>query len=175
MKILSLMFVAASVLCGCSPKSDAPEDNRASTLPSVERMELPPQEYRGDYTTLSSVITLPDDRLREVCGSDHALACAGREGSFDVMYLPNPCRFPTDPYAALLCHEMAHLQGWSHDASADAARCQGVMILDDSCRAFAKAELAEKLAAESPSERAEREERWGDMDARIAQPKDQQP
>lgn len=158
--IVAALFLA----CGCNPEVQLQpgQEPESGSLLNVTSENMPPEEYRGDYTTLSSVLTLPETRIREICGSEHALACAGREGSFDVLYLPNPCGYPSDPYAVLLCHEMAHLQGWSHNPNADAARCQGVMILDNSCRAFAQA----KLANESPSERAEREKRWAYKDAR---------
>ena len=29
------------------------------------------------------------------------------------VYVPNPCEWPGEQFAHILCHEMAHVQGWS--------------------------------------------------------------
>jgi hypothetical protein len=29
-----------------------------------------------------------------------------------TVFVPNPCDYPTEKFAILLCHEQAHLQGW---------------------------------------------------------------
>jgi hypothetical protein len=29
-----------------------------------------------------------------------------------TVFMPNPCDFPSEKFAVLLCHESAHLQGW---------------------------------------------------------------
>lgn len=39
------------------------------------------------------------------------LACASEEKG--IMALPHPCQFPNDPYAVVVCHELAHLNGWT--------------------------------------------------------------
>src|SRR5690606_22609281 len=45
-------------------------------------------------------------------GPPTILGCAFQEQR--VVVLPNPCLFP-DPYAQLVCHEMAHINGWGAD------------------------------------------------------------
>lgn len=30
--------------------------------------------------------------------------------------LPNPCLYPDEYFASLVCHENAHLSGWAHEA-----------------------------------------------------------
>lgn len=133
------LLVAALLLAGCAEESVAPEaaKEKDAALMSAEQMaeSMPPENFRGDYTTLATVATMPPERVSEVCGSKHALACAGREDRFDVLYLPNPCGYPDDPYAVLMCHELAHLQSWQHGVS-DEVRCQGIMALDSTCRDF---------------------------------------
>ena len=40
----------------------------------------------------------------------------------DRVVLPNPCDFPeTDRYAAMLCHELGHANGWSRNHDYDVA------------------------------------------------------
>jgi hypothetical protein len=42
------------------------------------------------------------------------------EGCTDgvVVHVPNPCDFPNESFAVLLCHEQGHLQGWPADHGA---------------------------------------------------------
>lgn len=32
-----------------------------------------------------------------------------------VIFLPHPCEFPTEEFAQLTCHELAHINGWPGD------------------------------------------------------------
>jgi hypothetical protein len=70
---------------------------------------LPPTRYEGNRTLKLTVV----DDLTTVCGQPPKgfafLGCARGETAF----LPNPCpRGPTESYARVLCHELAHLNGW---------------------------------------------------------------
>lgn len=43
------------------------------------------------------------------------LACVNRIGG-DQMMVPNPCVYKDyDPYARMLCHELAHTNFWRHE------------------------------------------------------------
>jgi hypothetical protein len=53
--------------------------------------------------------------IDQLCGgSNQVIACAIVGGT--AMALPNPCqaRFAGESYAAVLCHERGHNQGWNH-------------------------------------------------------------
>ena len=39
----------------------------------------------------------------------------------DRVILPNPCDFPEDRYATMLCHELGHANGWSRNHDYDVA------------------------------------------------------
>lgn len=40
------------------------------------------------------------------------IACA--EHLSRTIVAPNPCKFKHEQYAAIMCHELAHIQGWKH-------------------------------------------------------------
>lgn len=78
----------------------------------------PPRRYQGDTT--ATVELLDPERVPPLCKAlggfsppgQYAVACAtGR-----TIVMPNPCRWPNrSDYADLLCHEMAHVNGWPSD------------------------------------------------------------
>ncbi len=69
---------------------------------------MPPPKFHQD----TAAILIFTSDVSSYCGKAPkgyvTLACA--QGPQIAM--PNPCQFPDDPYAALLCHEMAHVNGW---------------------------------------------------------------
>ena len=75
-------------------------------LPHIER---PPARY---ITTeqVAFVHFLPPAGIADVCGPGN-LACATVGGA--QVWMPHPCLYPRDGYAVLLCHELAHNNGWS--------------------------------------------------------------
>ncbi len=52
------------------------------------------------------------EEIKQACGAD-ALACA--DVGLERINVPNPCFYTSDPYAVVMCHEMAHLNGWKHE------------------------------------------------------------
>ena len=63
--------------------------------------------YRVEFITPSAV----GARCRQLGSqtSQHIEGCVAA----GVMVLPNPC-YSADTYAALACHELAHVNGWRH-------------------------------------------------------------
>ena len=63
--------------------------------------------YRVEFITPGAV----GARCRQLgsLARDHISGCVAA----GVMVLPNPCA-SGDPYAALACHELAHVNGWRH-------------------------------------------------------------
>ena len=79
--------------------------------------ENPPAEYQGDVRAVIEFVAA--DKVSDRCGTA-AMACGGNPA-----VMPNPCRFnKDDPYARLLCHELGHVNGWSH-APSPFIRCEG--------------------------------------------------
>ncbi len=66
----------------------------------------PPEQYQ---TSRRVSIEFLDD-AREFCSrftGQEAVACANRY----LIWADNPCLY-SDPYAIILCHELAHVNGW---------------------------------------------------------------
>ena len=74
-----------------------------------EFFQRPPHAYQGD--TQASIVFNSQRATTALCEivtrKDEALACA----TGPHIWAPNPCTW-SDPYAQLLCHEMAHVNGW---------------------------------------------------------------
>lgn len=71
-----------------------------------------PGRYRGDNHA-QVVFTSRQEVLDAACPptADYtALACTVGKRRIT---LPNPCLWPNDPYAVLVCHELGHVNGWS--------------------------------------------------------------
>lgn len=84
---------------------------------------MPPPQYRGDVRAV--VITTSTQAETDAgCGkaapSMANAACAKvGPGNEPYVIIPNPCRFAErapdgELYAAMLCHELGHVQGWRH-------------------------------------------------------------
>lgn len=64
--------------------------------------------------------TMTQDQINHKCGKASkgftTLACGDIKKPY--IYMPNPCTYPeakdTKSYAHLLCHEIAHTEGWEH-------------------------------------------------------------
>lgn len=89
------------------------------TLPTND--VLPPEKFQGDAVAVL-VSTSSQQVVEKECGlrpKGKIIACAevGKQGGLVVM--PNPCvfsrNFPEQElYATLLCHELGHINGWTH-------------------------------------------------------------
>lgn len=81
----------------------------------------PPEQYQGPNAAV--VVFAGMAQLQELCSSEPAqkghvyLGCAAiKDDGTPVIALPDPCLLPhSDFYAALACHELGHINGWSHD------------------------------------------------------------
>lgn len=94
----------------------------AMTGPSYHPLvEQPPARYMRPPANIAGVLYADPRTVDAVCRDLSAepvpettviLACTipatGR------MLMPDPCLFTDEFYAALLCHENAHLNGWRH-------------------------------------------------------------
>lgn len=95
-------------------------------VPTVER---PPERYQHGA---AAVVLFMDTDMDVFCQSiggvrapdQRIVACAkGR-----VIYLPNPCRVQ-ETYAQLACHEMAHINGWTHQPEPSLLREPGELVI----------------------------------------------
>lgn len=76
-----------------------------------------PLEYQHGNTIKMHIVE--PYQIKNYCGDAGPkwtiLACARG----DTINMPNPCEYPEakniDSYAHLLCHELAHTNGWVHD------------------------------------------------------------
>lgn len=108
-----LLITLALAASACVPKAQVDASaGPGSTYVSDARA---PARYRRNVrATLATVSPSDVDRLCRppgqppVCGY-RIEACTSTAG---VITLPNPAAFPRDPYARLLAHELAHVQGW---------------------------------------------------------------
>jgi hypothetical protein len=96
-----------------------PPDSRVVILPpnaptnsTFEFAGQPPLRYREDASTVVEFTSADEVNRRcaggvPICGK-RFLGC--RRGNKLIM--PHPCRANPESYAALLCHEVAHVNGW---------------------------------------------------------------
>lgn len=91
------------------------------TASSGHKTQRPPMVYRGDNENVAvSFVKNPGESCRavglEAHHTDVVQACAVTRGSKTYLILPNPCR-KNEKYARILCHELAHANGWAADHS----------------------------------------------------------
>jgi hypothetical protein len=90
-------------------------------LPSIGETVLPPVSRRSDVRVV--VEFLAPDAIASACAGaevaegtwGEALGCTVMWPGRPTIVLPNPCSFPWDDYAALVCHEVGHVNGWRHE------------------------------------------------------------
>lgn len=115
--MLPALAVIAAILGAGVAKVEAPP-------PVRWWVQEPPSRFQTD--TSGSIRFIPQAKVEADCFGQgtptpppgfHTMACAGH----GVMTLPNPCEMAAtgDAYAQLLCHEMAHLNGWPSDHPKD--------------------------------------------------------
>ena len=72
------------------------------------------EKYRTNHRFIFDALS--PEQVDEECATpwdDDVFACARPWNNQVVM--PNPCLYPKEAYASVLCHEMAHLKGWEHE------------------------------------------------------------
>lgn len=79
-----------------------------------------PMQYQ--YNRTVTVVEMTQEQINSKCGipadpRQKIIACADTNGH--TVYMPNPClakeAVDVHSYAHLLCHEVAHTEGWVHD------------------------------------------------------------
>jgi hypothetical protein len=86
----------------------------SATNPKINN-GMPPERFRGDVATV--VIFTDRAGIGRLCGIAQPpytiIACAGRIDGTPVIVMPNPCPLgDSEIYAKVMCHEMAHINGW---------------------------------------------------------------
>ena len=85
-----------------------------SSLVIDQRVNATPQRYQGDNSA-TVIFTSRQETMDGACTPKKpglALACTLQK---KTIIMPNPCLWPGNEYAKLLCHEMGHVNGWSGD------------------------------------------------------------
>ncbi|MGZ8363994.1 MAG: hypothetical protein ACXW3D_08730 [Caulobacteraceae bacterium] len=105
-----LLALAAAVTTAIA----APASQPANSTPFSDG--LPPSRYRSqaDITTLLEVTNQPG--IDKACSALFTPPPPGMKTNAcftgQKIIMPNPCDFPNETYAKLLCHEMGHVNGW---------------------------------------------------------------
>jgi len=101
--VLACAVIAALFLHGCATYARLP-------------VQEPPQRYASVETP---AVYLEVGKVAEYCAPLNA-ACAKPippevAGPDWTIITPDPCAYPDQSYARLLCHELAHAKGWRHE------------------------------------------------------------
>lgn len=81
--------------------------------------QLPPVDYTGPTYREIEVSFKSPIAVHIACGGDfrefqgqmhQIFACAGVGKNWIIM--PDPCLYPDENYARLMCHELGHTKGW---------------------------------------------------------------
>lgn len=78
---------------------------------------LPPPRYQYDSSTRLQTVNT-QDAMNADCGKPERgtrLGCTRGPRANPVVIVPNPCDYPEERFAHLLCHELGHVQGWGAD------------------------------------------------------------
>lgn len=81
-----------------------------ATLQSLDPVQTPPRQFQSDTT--ARVEFLSADRIIPRCIERGAVILANACADHTLITITNPCAYPGESYAARLCHEMAHINGW---------------------------------------------------------------
>lgn len=107
---MKIVLATLSVLL-VSAQAPAPHPEQATQYPKTEVFDgMPPPRLRHPRQ-VPRVVTV--GAVERGCGKDPpgliTYACTTRSGR---VYVPNPCDFPQERFAMLMCHELAHVDGW---------------------------------------------------------------
>lgn len=81
-----------------------------ATMARFDPVREPPKAYRGPSTVVVEFVS--PERVALRCMERGARIPANACATADLITMPNPCEWEGDKYAAMLCHEQAHAQGW---------------------------------------------------------------
>ena len=88
------------------------------TLPMIGETSRPPLRFQGNARAVLEVIDPDAIEASCIAGGPGALACTKMYPDRPTVVMPNPCAFPFDSYAVMLCHEVGHVNGWEHGRGA---------------------------------------------------------
>lgn len=93
-----------------APFQRQPDFAAMSAYPRTEFFDgMPPERLRGP--AVMTVETGAVDKCGKAAPGYQFEACV-RD---DTVYLPNPCDYPREKFATLMCHEQAHRNGWGKE------------------------------------------------------------
>ncbi len=96
------------------PKMSSPfmKNLTVSELPQGDWV-VPPSAYQGNNSAIIHFIDF--EEAPKYCGHPYAGGCQPEDvrGRPNII-VPNPCKYTEQAYAAILCHELAHVNGWEH-------------------------------------------------------------
>jgi hypothetical protein len=105
----ALLAVAACLCMGASEPTIRHSGVLNPDAPDALAQVAPPDRYMGDT---AAVVIFSIQTVKDNCG-DAALGCSGFSNGVPIIAAPNPCPLALrDLYAAILCHEIGHLNGW---------------------------------------------------------------
>jgi len=93
----------------------------ATAAPVTQYVSLPPSEFQGGAPIAVRLITGPRADIDPACkflggqvGPGMVIAACYKNG---VIVAPDPCDpfFAGEKFADLMCHEIGHARGWSHE------------------------------------------------------------
>lgn len=101
--LTAVVFAAAAASAALAPNSSLFSDAR------------PPARYQAEATV--TLKFAEQDQIDAACHPRYGVPPAGMKtdacATGRTIIAPNPCEYDeTDRYAHLLCHEMAHVNGW---------------------------------------------------------------
>lgn len=98
---------------------DSPSWPPAADAFSAASQLWPPDAFKGDVASL--VIFAGASGIHKICGVPPEgfvrLGCQGTTADgVSIIAVANPCLFPEDDFfAGIMCHEIAHSNGWTHE------------------------------------------------------------
>lgn len=110
--VVSILLATALIVVIC--ERPRPVRAQVTGLPT-HFVQVPPARFMGN--TDSRVVTIDDPN--SFCRAGGAVVPQGwfihACNQNNTSWMPNPCRWSHEYYAALLCHELAHNHGWQHE------------------------------------------------------------
>lgn len=95
---------------------DEDEPVSPAVVADLTSVQPAPPEYRG--AAAARILFLEPEFVHPVCTEAGAASAPGRFVAAcvvgEITVMPDPCAYPEDTYAKLMCHEKAHLLGWRH-------------------------------------------------------------
>lgn len=113
--MLLSLSAAVSVAAQCVPVEQVvlPPPTVVAANSTYYTNGAPPERYRGDTKVVFQFDSR--DEVHAICAAVALpVPCGSRYGACvigNVVHVPNPCSEVSE-YAATLCHELAHVNGW---------------------------------------------------------------